>query len=169
MTAMATFTVEIHPKKIDFDPVARSVRSELLEAGEQPKNAEVHTSRLFRIEGNFSEDQVKTVAETLLLDPVVETFEIEADGAKTGKAKKAAVKNGWVLDIWPKPGVTDPVGETVEKGLRDLGFSGPVKAATAQRFVFPKIQDGERIRTLARRVLANELIHDIHIRKAGSR
>jgi phosphoribosylformylglycinamidine (FGAM) synthase PurS component len=162
---MATYIIEIHPKRAEFDPLGRRVKTELIEAGEPPKTAGVETSRLFRIAGNLTAQQIENAANTLLLDPIVETASVEDTAPVKGK-KAPKVRGGYVLDIWPKPGVTDPVGETVEKGLRDLGITGEITASSAQRFFFPKVASESLIRNLAKRTLANELIHDIHVRKA---
>lgn len=163
---MSTFIIEIHPKRVEFDPLAAQVKRELIEIGEEPKTAAVETRRLFRIEGNLTAKDIENVAHTLLVDPVVETAVIEGGEEKTKKAKATKKeKPGLMVDIWPKSGVTDPVGETIEKGLKDLGFFGNYKATSAQRYVFPKLKDTRNVKTLAKRVLANELIHVIDIRK----
>ena len=160
---MTQTLIEIHPRKPEFDPLAKQVKAELIDRGETPKDAVVQTQRLFLIEGKFDPGAIDNIAHTLLLDPVVETVVIEDKSAKKGGAKSKT--SGYVLDVWPKPGVTDPVGETVEKGLQDLGYPGPFKAASAMRYVFPKIKNAQVIENLAKKVLANELIHDIRIRK----
>ncbi len=153
-----TFIIEIHPKKAAYDPLAREVKAELLEAGEKPANAQVETCRLFKIDGDFTPQQIEQAAQTLLVDSVVETAFIE-----TKESNKKKVK-GVVIDVWPKPGVTDPVGETVEKGLRDLGFRGDLKATTATRYQFPKAKDARLPKNIIRKNQANELIHDIRVR-----
>ncbi len=153
--------IEIHARKPEFDPLAKHVRAELIEAGHKPAEAVVQTQRLYKIDGNFDLKAAENIANTLLVDPVVESVVIDHPAIK--KSKKKAT--GFVLDVWPKAGVTDPVGETVEKGLNDLGYSKPFHAASAIRYVFPKIKDARVIENLAKKVLANELIHDIHIRK----
>ncbi len=163
---MTNMIIEIHPKKPEFDPLAKQVRSDLIERGETPATAAVQTQRLFKIEGNFDVKAIQNIADTLLVDPVVETVVIDDPKAeKKAKKKTAAASVGFVLDIWPKPGVTDPVGETVEKGLHDLGYQRPFRAASAMRYVFPKTKTSRVIEDLAKKVLANELIHDIRIRK----
>jgi phosphoribosylformylglycinamidine (FGAM) synthase PurS component len=162
---MTTYTVEIIYKKPEFDSAANAVKAELVEAGQTPAMSAVVTRRLYRIEGNVSKTQIESAAKTLLVDPVVETWKIEesmSTPSKNGKAPKA--KSGLVVDVWPKPGVTDPVGETVEKGWRDLGFPGPIHASSATRYVFPKLNDKNLVTNLTKRSLANELIHDIHVR-----
>ncbi len=155
--------IEIHPLKPEFDPLAKSVRSELIEAGEAPKNAVVQTQRLYRIEGNLNLAAAENVANTLLVDPVVESVVIDHPEIQV-KKKKATKNGGIVLDVWPKPGVTDPVGETVQKGIKDLGYAGAFHASSAIRYVFPKIKNVKTVENLAKKVLANELIHDLRIR-----
>jgi len=157
---MPSTIIEIQPKKASYDPMAKHVRSELLEAGEIDKNATVFTSRLYKIQGEFSRDDIQTIAQTLLVDPVVEIIRIEE--ALTLSSKK----KGLVLDVWPKPGVTDPVGETVEKGLRDLGYKDPIQASSGHRYFFPTIKNAHVIKTLAQKFLTNDLIHDTSIRNA---
>jgi phosphoribosylformylglycinamidine (FGAM) synthase PurS component len=164
---MTTFTIEIRPKKSTYDPLARGVQAELLELGEKDAAKNVVTERLYRISGDFIPGQMETIADTLLLDPVVETASVSSDepivGKKKTAEKKPKKKIGFILDIWPKAGVTDPVGETVEKGLRDLSLRGIFHACSGQRYIFPNASNAKTIEALARS-LANQLIHDINIR-----
>ncbi len=163
---MNSFIIEIRPKKPEFDPLARSVRSELLEGDGEPSVAQVRTERLYKISGDLTLEQMESITSTLLVDPVIEVAKIEEGKKVLPKKKKSKAKEiGFVLDVWPKAGVTDPVGETVEKGLRDLNFQGPLHAASAQRYIFPKMKNLKKIVNLAKQSLANELIHDIYIRK----
>src|SRR5882672_5222802 len=103
---MASINIEVHPKNSDFDPLARQIQSELLEAGHDSKNAVVFTCRLYRIDGNFSTTEIERVAQTLLVDPVVETVRLEENtklpARKTTKNGSKGT-NGWVVDVWPKP------------------------------------------------------------------
>ena len=160
---MTAAIIEIQPKKPQFDPLSKQVQSSLLENGGTPGDAEVRTERLYRIEGDVTSEQIDAAARQLLVDPVVETAHVLSVG--TGKTKNGEKKKGFMVDVWPKSGVTDPVGETVEKGLRDLGLKGECRAASGTRYIFPKMQDEKLIRNFATQFLANELIHDIHIRK----
>jgi phosphoribosylformylglycinamidine (FGAM) synthase PurS component len=160
---MAEFIVEITPKKASYDPLARTVRAELLEDGESPQSAHVVTSRLFRLQGDLSKRDVETIAIDLLVDPVVENSSWSEVSSKSPKKEKGL--KGCVIDVWPKSGVTDPVGDTLQKSLKDLGIHKDVVSSSAIRYIFPKAKDPERLRSFAKRVLANSLIHDINIRK----
>jgi phosphoribosylformylglycinamidine synthase len=156
---MSAVIISIQPKKAAFDPLATQVKAELIEAGQKPADAAVSTERLYKLEGNLTDGVVKKIADTLLVDPVVETYTIENDDKK-----KNGKTGGLVVDVWPKPGVTDPVAHTVQKGMRDMGLSQKITASTAIRYIFPKSKETRLIETLAKRTLANEMIHDIHIR-----
>ena len=65
-----------HGVKQNLDPKRVLERlhnlAELIERGEKPINAEVQTQRLFKIEGNFDTTAIEKIANTLLVDPVVE-------------------------------------------------------------------------------------------------
>lgn len=165
---MSTFIIEIHPKKAAFDPLAKAVKAELLEAGQPQDESQVSTQRLFRVEGDVTPEQIQNAADVLLVDPVVETVIITETDSKT--KKKAAVKKGAgfpTIDVWPKAGVTDSIGETVEKGLRDLGLSRDIRAHAGVRYVFPKIKNDSVLKKLAQQNLANEMIHDIIISRSN--
>ncbi len=158
-----TFIIEIHPTKPDFDPLAHGIERELVESGVLPAKAVVATSRLYRIEGEISADQIHKVAEGLLVDPVVETALV----VQLNKKPKKGKGRGYVLDVWPKPGVTDPVGDTVRKGLRDLGIFKVTASSSGIRYQFPKLQEPDIITNVAKRTLANELVHAVSVRKAN--
>jgi phosphoribosylformylglycinamidine (FGAM) synthase PurS component len=160
---MSYVIISIQPRKAAFDPLATQVKADLIEAGQKPADALVVTERLFRLEGDLSEAVVKKIAETLLVDPVVENYTVESSDAKK-KPSKSPYKGALVVDVWPKPGVTDPVAHTVQKGMRDMGLARGITASTATRYIFPKAKETRLIETLAKRTLANELIHDIDIR-----
>lgn len=161
-----SFLIEIIPQKPAYDPLAHSVSKELVEEGVKPSEAAVSTHRLYRLKGPFRREQIQRISQTLLVDPVVETAAIHEEEMKSSSKPKTRAK-GWVLDVWPKEGVTDPVGQTIEKGLKDLGFSGPFHATSGQRYVFPKMKEAQNIKNLALRSLANQLIHDTLIRQAN--
>src|SRR5581483_3470989 len=131
---MSTVIISIQPKKAAFDPLATQVKAELIEAGQKPSEALVSTERLFRLDGDLNDKLVEKIADTLLVDPVVETYTMDKRDSK----KKSAKTTGMIVDVWPKPGVTDPVADTVKKGIRDMGVHQKISAATATRYIFSK-------------------------------
>ena len=159
---MPSYIVEIHPSKAAYDPLARHVKAELAEQLGADERFDVKTRRLYRIEAAVAEDAVKAAARDLLADPVIEAPDVRAE---SGAAKKEKASDDWVIDVWPKPGVTDPVGETVEHALKTLGWTGEIRVAAGVRTVVTKIKDEGVVRALAKATLGNELVHDIRIHK----
>src|SRR5581483_8924573 len=78
----------------------------------------VATGRGFLIEGGLGEAEVRRAAESLLVDPVVESFVIEACGPEAPESDG----RGTVVHVLPKPGVTDPEADSARDALRDLGL-----------------------------------------------
>src|SRR5437660_1009931 len=76
----------------------------------------IAASRGFLIEGDLSSEDVRRAAETLLVDPVV-----EASSVRPGRHDPDGP--GSVVHVLPRPGVTDPVGQSAQSVLRDLGFA----------------------------------------------
>ena len=65
-----------------------------------------------------------------------------------------------MVDIWFKPGVTDSVGESVLKGLRDMNLEEIQDVRTGMRYRFIGLKDPKVAEKLALAVLINPLIHD---------
>src|SRR5690348_9986730 len=96
------------------NPLGARIADQALELG-LPGPWKIQAGRGFLIDGAISRDQVETAARSILVDPVVETFEVRTcrtpfDGPET------------VVHVLPKPGVTDPEAESARALLHDLGF-----------------------------------------------
>ena len=87
--------------------------------------------------------------EDLLCDPVTEN-------AVVGVAPVA----GTVIEVHPRPGVTDPEAEAVEFAAQRLLGSSP-NVRTGTRYDFAS-HDPAAASDLARRALANEVIQEVH-------
>jgi len=158
-----SYVIEVEPKDISFDPLAQQVQASLIEAGEPAAYSQVLTKRLYRLKGPLGKKEASKIAKELLWDPIVEKVAIEDEQG----LKKKTLKAGSFVDVWPKTGVTDPVGETVAKGIRDLGNLEKISISTGTRYVFPKIQNKDFLKKFTEHYLANELIHDVIIRETN--
>ncbi len=67
--------------------------------------------------------------------------------------------------IRPKAGILDPQGQTVERALPALGFSG-VRNVHVGRLVELEVENGADLDGLCRKLLANTLIEDYEIVEA---
>src|SRR4051794_32373792 len=109
------------------------------------------SARGFLIEGYLDRDAATKLATELLVDSVVETFELSEVG--TPRGPEAAT-------VLLKPGVMDPVSESVLAAALDLGQ--PLEAVrTFRRYVgTPDLKGADRD-LLFRKVLANDAIEQI--------
>ena len=76
----------------------------------------IAASRGFLVEGPLRTEDLHRAAAAVLVDPVVEAFTITASQHPPGGT-------GTVVHVLPRPGVTDPEGQSALEILRDLGFA----------------------------------------------
>lgn len=109
----------------------------------------IRASRGFLIEGDLTEADVGRAANVLLADPVVEQFTIQPADASTDSG------GGQTIHVMPKPGVTDPEGESAAAALLDMGL-----AASGCRTIRSYQIHGpaEGLPRLVQKVLANEAV-----------
>jgi phosphoribosylformylglycinamidine synthase len=68
--------------------------------------------------------------------------------------------------IRPKEGILDPQGQTVERALPALGFSG-VSHVRVGRMVELDVEDESQVPRMCEQLLANPLIEDFEIEPAS--
>ncbi len=108
----------------------------------------VAAGRGFLIEGDLTEAEARRAAETVLADPVVEVFSVRPAGDPDPG-------EGTVVHVLPRPGVTDPVGQSAQAVLKDLGFAAEnVRTVRSYRFQGTV----ENLPRIIPRVLANDAV-----------
>ena len=114
------------------------------------------TARGFLVEGDFPRQAAEQLLHRLLLDPLVETGRVEALPGKT----EAPGKLRAIATVLPKPGVMDPVAQSVGLAARDLGITlqsvRTFRRYYAEQVPTPLVRD-----LLLRKVLANEAIEQV--------
>jgi phosphoribosylformylglycinamidine synthase len=148
--------IEVRLKKGLVDPQGQSVLAQIRELGISSVQ-NVSTCRLFFLAGSLSADQAGRAARELLADPVIETFCLSSlDG-------RADAAGGAVIEVHLKPGVMDPVAESTERAIRDMGLE-LTAVSTARRYELHGKISAQQSETIARRLLANAVIEDVHFR-----
>jgi len=102
------------------------------------------------VEGNLSRGEVEHLAATLLADPVSETFAVAEAGA--AELATAAGELATVVHV---------LGLTAAEALAMLGHPG-VAVRSLRKYWLPAMPP-EEAASLARRLLANEVIHDVAV------
>lgn len=110
----------------------------------------VRASRGFLVEGRLTESDARRLAESVLRDPVLETVHV----AECGPQAAASAEQD-LVHVLPRPGVTDPEGESARSLLRDLGF--PVEQVRTIR-TYRLDGPAEARDALIRRVLLNDAV-----------
>jgi phosphoribosylformylglycinamidine synthase II len=126
----------------EFDLLTHSVR------GADTVSA---SARGFLLEGELSQEQVLALCEALLVDSLVETYAVSPVGTR---------RDGNAYTVLLKPGVMDPVSDSVLKASRDLGLTvGAVR--TFRRYYGPVEVPTADKELLSRKVLANDAIEQV--------
>jgi len=144
------------------DPAADPLARELITAAEAAglvAPAAVRTAAGWLLEGAVSRADLDGIAAALLVDPVTETCLIDEP---TAAGLTAAIDGlPTVVHVLPKPGVTDPAGLTAAEALATLGHPG-IAVRSMRKYWLPPME-AAAARELARRLVANEAIHEVVI------
>jgi len=147
-----TWLIEVGYKEGVTDPAGVGLVKNCAHVGiKGVKEAQV--SQLYRLVGDLKPDERTQVMTDLLTDPIIQ---VSRDGAI--RAPKATT-----VDVCYKSGVTDVVGDTVMKGIQDLGVQSVSEVRTGMRYRFPGVKREAIGRKVALTFLANPLIQDIFI------
>lgn len=114
---------------------------------------------LYFIEGDLQEPQRQRLAAELLSDPVSQTSQWRsvAETQNPGSTRKPGFS---IIETALRPGVTDPVAEQIVRAAHQLGIGTVERAATGNRYLVKGKLDAAHLHTLAKRLLANPVIHN---------
>ena len=148
--------VEIFKKRNIRDVFGEDVKKSIEELGISDIE-EVKVSNLYKIECNTEKKNIEKIAKELLIDNVSEDFLIY----KKSKTKK----NYWIVEVFLKEGVTDPVGETSKKTIIESGILKDVDVKTGKKYYIKGKLQEKQIKEICKKILANTLIHNYFIFK----
>ncbi len=138
------------------DALGESIRRQIVEFGfadaTEPIGA-ISTGRIFLIDTDAGTAAVGRIARELLADPIVEA-------ASEWKSSPAdAIKSR--IEIHLKAGVMDPVAESTEMAIRDMGINVR-EVRTGRLYIIDGAVPRQRLEHIASRVLANGVIESVH-------
>jgi phosphoribosylformylglycinamidine synthase II len=132
------------------DPAAEALRTDAHALGLEAVQ-KIDRELLYFLEGKLTPAEREKLRAELLTDPVVQS------GAWRGK-EPAAPAGAFVIEVALRPGVTDPVAEEIVRCAHMLGVKGVARAATGTRYVVRGALSSRQRATLAKRLLANDVI-----------
>ena len=147
--------VDIYPAHGHLDRSAVEIINDATDLGFE--NLEVVTSRGYLLEGDLNADQIRTITDQLLVDPVVERTVVAPVG--DAELNKPPQKDLHPLHVLLKPGVMDPVAQSALSAITDLQIN--VKAIrTLKKYWLPNLEN-DLLTRLAGKILANDAIEQI--------
>jgi phosphoribosylformylglycinamidine synthase len=132
------------------DSVGESIRHQIHELGMTVPA--IRTARVFLLDTDASSHQIESLALPLLGDRIVESATLFSAMADKDQSR---------IEVHLKPGVMDPVADSTESALRDLGLKIR-QVRTGRAFVFDGMVPRETLQTIAGRLLANGVIESVH-------
>ena len=115
---------------------------------------EARAARLYEIVGHISVNQVLQATKDLLCDPVTHEHRVIAPTPAPMNGM-----NSWRVEVWLKPSVTDPVGETVREAIADMGLPRPESVRCALVYRLSGRANKPALEKAVSKCLANALIH----------
>ena len=121
----------------------------------------IAAGRGFLVEGTVDRSEMIRAAESLLVDPVVETYSIQPiDGLPGSPSAEAEANRGTTIFVLRKFGVTDPEADSARDLLRASGLAvDHVRTLRSYRVEGPT----EALPQLIRRVLSNDAVEQVFI------
>lgn len=148
--------VYVSYKQDALDPVSMRIQWEIRDM--DIKGVErVKVIQGFRLEGDLSEDDVKLICEELLHDPIIQEYVYFLEG-ETGMRL-----DGWIIEVKYKPGVFDSLASSVLEASRIIGIDRLSRTETFTLYVLNGCLNYDKVELVARRCLANPIIHDYKI------
>jgi len=137
------------------DPLGRAVLGDIGDLG-ITSVTDVRVVSVFLIAGPISRDEIETVAEKLLCDPVNQVFSCDGPAPSPGEGGHAMVQ------VFRKPGVMDPVEASTKKGIADLGLAADT-VRTGRKYLLYGSPTQDELRLITNRVLHNEVIEEAFV------
>ncbi len=122
---------------------------------------EVRTGRLYAIEGALTANQAQQAGKDLLCDAVTQEFRMVPAGTAPMNGM-----NFWRVEVWLKPTVSDPVGETVIAAIAEAGLPRPTAAREGRLYLLNGRALKPQIEKAFSKSLANPLIHRVVVTEA---
>lgn len=145
---MKNWKVEVFYKPDVPDTIGHGIVEDISDLGISGV-ASVRTAAVYWIEGDLDLRTVDRIGSELLADPITQNYTVDNvndDGSD------------WTVEVQFKPGVTDAVGDSTVKGIKDIGISGVNVVRTGKKFWLRGDINSEMIQTIAQRLLMNDVI-----------
>ncbi len=152
---MKNWKVEVFYKPEIPDTIGQGILEDIADLGISGVES-LRTATIYWIEGTLDVKTINQIGTELLTDPITQIFTFDTENEN--------VKD-WTIEVQFKPGVTDAVGDSTVKGIKDIGITGVNVVRTGQKFWLSGTLNAEIIQTIAQRLLMNDVIQTFSYRE----
>ncbi|MBI3289675.1 MAG: phosphoribosylformylglycinamidine synthase subunit PurS [Elusimicrobia bacterium] len=156
----ATHLIEVQLKP-EFNDAEGAAAMALLREQGLSSLKDVRVGRLYEIKGALSANQAHQAGRDLLSDAVTQEFRLVSPAPAPMNGMSA-----WRVEVWLKPNVSDPVGETVVGAVAESGLPRPASARCAIIYRLSVRAVKQQIEKAMGKSLANPLIHRVVVTEA---
>ncbi|MFH2204504.1 MAG: phosphoribosylformylglycinamidine synthase subunit PurS [Elusimicrobiota bacterium] len=149
------YRIEVAAKYGQDDPHGAALSSQLASIG-LPASLDVRVSSLYELIGTMTKHHIQTLSRDLLTDPITQEFRLD----DTASSPAFLIGPHWRVEVWLKPTVTDPTGESVREAVGDLGLPRPEQVRTGTAYRILGNARRPQIDRLLNKLLSNPLIHE---------
>ncbi|MBI3507645.1 MAG: phosphoribosylformylglycinamidine synthase subunit PurS [Proteobacteria bacterium] len=157
---VTAYRIEVALKHGFQDPAGASVLAQLPLLGVSTVN-EVSVGHLYEIASAMSLAQAHQAAQGLLADPITQDFFVNNERRTNG-----ASGPHWRIEVWLKASVSDPVGDSVRKALRDMGLPAAERVRCGTVYRLKGRLSQAQADKVAVRLLANPVVHQFSVTSA---
>ena len=153
------YRIEVSIKEGLNDPRAEGLEKDILDLGITTVQR-VGVSDIYLLEGDLREDEITTICQELLTDPIVEEY---------SHAVKPCPDGAHLIEVAYNPGVMDPVEESVRKGITDLGITSVNAIRTAKKYLLWGELPADTIQSICDKLLVNSVVqHVVSVKESVS-
>ena len=145
---MNSWKIEVTYKPEITDFVGKEILEDIADLGIDGVES-VRTASIYWIEGTLNTEHIRRIGSELLADPITQVFNLTKEKEET---------NDWTIEVQYKPGVTDAVGDSTVKGIKDIGISSVNNVRTGKKFWLSGNLNDQIIENIAQRLLMNDVI-----------
>lgn len=163
-TSRLKWKIEVSYKSETPDVIGQGILEDIADLGIVGVTS-VRTAKIYWIEGNINSRAVERICSDLLADPVTQRYvyrEINNDIPAQG-VHSDCPSDTLTIEIQFKSGVTDAVGDSVLKGIRDSNTPDVRSAKTGEKYWIQGSLDRAKLEIITQRLLANEVIQTFEI------
>jgi len=157
-----TWKIEVRCKPTMHDATGLGISEDIMDLGISGVNS-VRTAEVYWINGRLEIQEIEHICSKLLADTVTQDY-VYASSENSVRPFPSQT-GAWIIEVRFKPGVTDAVGDSVIKGVHDLGIWGVQAAHTGKKYWLQGDLTLSALESIAQRLLANEVIQTFEIRK----